>query len=211
MKNIVKKFVICGTDTEVGKTIVSAMLTEALQADYWKPVQAGDLHQTDTDTVRSLISNPHTVLHPEAYRLKYPMSPHASAEEEDISIIPESMHVPQTDRPLVIELAGGIMVPLNRQTLNLHLLQKWNIPVILVSRYYLGSINHTLLSLEVLRQYRIPVAGIIFNGEENSKSKEVILEYSKANLLGSIQQEEQVTKDTIRRYAAVFKPKLEKL
>ncbi len=206
-----KKYIICGIDTGIGKTLVSAILAEALGADYWKPVQAGDLHHTDTDTVQSLISNPQAVMHPEAYRLQHPMSPHASAEAEGVTLTPDNIQLPETRHPLIIELAGGLMVPLNRKTLNLHLLQQWQLPVILVSRYYLGSINHTLLTLEVLRHYDIPLAGIIFNGEENTSSKEVILEYSGARLLGSILQEENITKETIRHYADLLKPKLEVL
>lgn len=208
MKDTPGKYVICGIGTEVGKTIVSAILTEALQADYWKPVQSGGLEHTDTDTVRSLISNTQTVLHPESYRLKLPMSPHAAAEADGMTIDPDRLQVPVTTRPLIIELAGGIMVPLNRQLLNLHLLQRWHLPVILVSRYYLGSINHTLLSLEVLRQYKIPVAGIVFNGEENIQSMEAILSYTQVPLLGSVRQETSLTKEVIRQYAVSFQPKI---
>lgn len=211
MEKTTQKFVICGIDTGVGKTIISAILTEALQADYWKPVQSGELEHTDTDTVRSLVSNAHPVFHPEAYRLKLPMSPHAAAEAESITIDLQQLHLPATQRSLIVELAGGIMVPLNQQLLNLHLIKLWKLPVVLVSRYYLGSINHTLLSLEILRQHEIPVAGIIFNGEENRQSKEAILQYSQVPLLGSVRQEDNFTKEIIRRYATEFKPKLEAL
>ncbi len=201
MRNIV----VAGIDTGVGKTIVAAILTEALQADYWKPIQAGDLHATDTDTVRSLVSYPGTVFHQEAYRLQRPMSPHAAAEAEGVTIRQESIVMPKTPRPLVIELAGGLMVPLNHQTLNIHLLKAWQLPVVLVSRYYLGSINHTLLSLEVLRYHQVPLAGIIFNGEENKQSKEVIVKYSGIPLLGSISQEAQWSKELIQQYAVTFR------
>lgn len=211
MEKPIKKFVICGIDTGVGKTMVSAILVEALQADYWKPIQSGELENTDTDTVRHLISNSNSVLHPEAYRLKLPMSPHASAEQEGVLITQEKIRIPDTSNPLFIELAGGIMVPLNYQILNLHLLQQWKLPVILVSRYYLGSINHTLLSVEVLRHYRVPIAGIIFSGEENRESKKAILQFSKAPLLGSVKQEERITKEVVKKYAIEFKPKLETL
>ncbi len=202
-------FVIAGIDTGVGKTLVSAMLVEALQADYWKPVQAGDLQHSDTDTVRELISNSRSVFHPEAYRLQYPMSPHASAEKEGITLLAENIKIPQTENTLIIELAGGLMVPLNRQTLNLHLLRQWQFPVILVSRYYLGSINHTLLSLEVLKLYQIPLTGLIFNGEENIQSKQVILSYSNVPLLGNILQEKAITKEMVKHYAQALKPMIE--
>ncbi len=182
-----------------------------MQADYWKPIQAGDLYATDTDTVRSLVSHPDAVFHQEAYRLQRPMSPHAAAEAEGITIRQEDIRIPETSRPLVIELAGGLMVPLNHQTLNLHLLKAWQLPVVLVSKYYLGSINHTLLSLEVLRYHQIPLAGIIFNGEENKQSKEAILKYSQVPLLCSIPQEAHWMKELVQQYAATFRTTIQTL
>lgn len=203
--SIKAQYIVAGIGTEIGKTLVSAILVEALEADYWKPIQSGDLHHTDSDKVRALISNPKTVFHPEAYRLEAPMSPHAAAELEGLEIQAEKIQLPRTDNALIVELAGGLMAPLNRRFLNIDLIQQLALPVVLVSKYYLGSINHTLLSLELLRQRRIPVAGIIFNGEENPSSKSVILEYSGVKLLGEIAEEWQINKETVKRYAEQMK------
>ena len=157
-----KHFVVAGIGTEIGKTLVSAILTEALEADYWKPVQAGNLDATDTDFIRQHVSNKVTACHPEGYRLIRPMSPHAAAAAEGIRIDLNKLSPPGTANPLVIELAGGLMVPLNDRQLNTDLLRIWNLPVILVSQSYLGSINHTLLSAEALKQLGVLVAGLIF-------------------------------------------------
>ena len=203
-----KKYIVAGIDTEIGKTIISSILVEALEADYWKPVQSGDLHHTDTDKVKALISNTQSVFHPEAYRLNAPMSPHASAALDGVVITKDQFQLPQTQNTLIIELAGGLMVPLNSQYMNIDLIKDLNLPVILVSKYYLGSINHTLLSIELLKQRQIPIAGIIFNGEENTQSKSVILEYTQVKLLGEIRQEEVINQETIKKYTTQFKTKL---
>ncbi|MDX2302092.1 MAG: dethiobiotin synthase [Microscillaceae bacterium] len=202
------KYIVAGIGTEIGKTIISAILVEALEADYWKPVQSGDLHLTDTDKVRALISNTVSIFHQEVYRLQEPMSPHAAAELEGLEINPEKIQVPQTDRPLIVELAGGLMVPLNRQFLNIDLIAQLGLPVILVSRYYLGSINHTLLSIELLKQRKISIAGIIFNGVENPSSKSVILEYSGLRLLGEIAEEAEITREVVKGYGKKMRPNL---
>lgn len=206
-----KKLVIAGIGTEVGKTIVSAIVTEALAADYWKPVQAGELEHADTDKVRELISNSVSHFHPETYRLKAAMSPHAAAALENLQLSLNDIHLPETQNTLVIELAGGIMVPLNNDTLNLDLLKHWNIPVLLVSRNYLGSINHTLLSVEVLKHNRIPIAGIIFNGESNTATEELILNYTGIELIGQIGNLNTINKKTIQDLAQQFKPSLIRL
>lgn len=199
------KYIVAGIGTEIGKTVVSAILVEALWADYWKPVQSGDLHFTDTDKVKALTSNSVSVFHQEAYRLQAAMSPHAASELEGIAIEPGKIQLPKTDNALIVELAGGLMVPLNRRFLNIDLILQLGLPVILVSRYYLGSINHTLLSIELLRQRQIPIAGIIFNGAENPQSKEVILEYSGLRLLGEIAEEIEITREVVKKYGDMIR------
>jgi dethiobiotin synthetase len=206
--DIKKRFVVAGIGTEIGKTFVSAVLTEALEADYWKPVQAGNMNATDTDFIRQHVSNNITACHPEGYRLCRPMSPHAAAEAEGIRIELDKLSLPGTGNVLIIELAGGLMVPLNDRQLNIDLLRKWNLPVILVSQNYLGSINHTLLSAEVLKQLGVPVAGLIFNGDANPVTEEFILNYTRLPCLARIGHQKEITKETVRHLANALKPAL---
>jgi dethiobiotin synthetase len=198
------KYIIAGIGTEIGKTFISSILTEALQADYWKPIQSGALDFTDTDTVKSLISNSKTIFHPETYRLNQPMSPHAAAAIDGVKIELSQFELPQTDNHLIVELAGGIMVPLNDQETNLDLIKKLNIPVILISKNYLGSINHTLLSVEILKLNNIPIKGLIFNGERNNSSEDFILNYTKLACLGRTNFEEIINKNVVITYADQF-------
>ncbi|MFD3003423.1 dethiobiotin synthase [Pontibacter toksunensis] len=200
-----KSYFITGIGTDVGKTVAAAILTEALQADYWKPVQAGGLDFTDTDTVMSLVSNAASVFHPEAYRLKMAASPHRAAAAEGIEIDVHSMKLPHTENNLVVEGAGGLMVPLNKRFLMLDLVQQLGLEVVLVSRNYLGSINHTLLTAEVLRYRKVQVAGIIFNGEENAASEDFIVKYTGLRKLPSIRQEAEFCKEAVAAYAEEFK------
>ncbi len=181
-----KPIFITGIGTGIGKTIASAILVEKLKADYWKPVQSGDLDQSDTIKVKSLTSNKKSVFHPESYRLTQPFSPHKSAAIDGITINPENIITPKTNNSLIIEGAGGLMVPLNDQFLMIDLIKQLNAEVILVSQNYLGSINHTLLSIIALKQYQIPVKGIIFNGPKDIYSKEYILNYTGLASLGHI-------------------------
>jgi len=156
------RFIVAGIGTEIGKTVVSAILVEALQADYWKPIQSGALEDSDTETVRQLISNSRSRFHPEAYRLREPLSPHAAAAIDGVTIALENLVIPETDNSLIIELAGGLMVPLNDTDLNIDFVQQTGLPVVLVSRNYLGSINHTLLSVDALKNRQIPIMGFDF-------------------------------------------------
>jgi len=195
---------IAGIDTNAGKTIVSAIITEALKADYWKPIQAGDLQFTDTDKVRSLVSNTTTVFHPSKYAFSRPLSPHIAAEKEGITIDVASIKVPSTRNKLVIEGAGGVMTPLNNDQFILHLIKQLAIPVVLVSRNYLGSINHTLLTVAALKKHEIPVIGIIFNGDEMEGTEEIILRHSGYKHLGRIVEEDQFDKEVILKYATQF-------
>jgi dethiobiotin synthetase len=189
-----KRLFVTGIGTEIGKTIVSAILVEKLQADYWKPIQSGDLDNSDSLKVKNLISNPRSFIFPEAYKLTQPFSPHKSAAIDGIAIEREKIQPPVTDNTLIIEGAGGLMVPLNNKLLMIDLIKELNAEAILVSSNYLGSINHTLLSIYALKQYGIPVKGIIFNGVKDIYSKEYILNYTGIELLGHIPQYDNIDK-----------------
>lgn len=197
-----KQIIIAGIDTEIGKTVVSAIFCEAIQADYWKPVQAGDLHYSDSHKVEDFISNKKTKIHPEGVRLKHPMSPHASADLEGVHVDLKDLTLPKTSNHLVVELAGGLMVPINHQQLNVDLVAQLGLPVVLVSKYYLGNINHTLLSWEVLKNRNIPFLGFVFNGKKKTATFDIILEYTQAPCLLEINQHEQLTPQIIQYYAA---------
>lgn len=168
---------VTGIGTDVGKTVVSAILVEKLKADYWKPIQSGDLDNSDTMKVQALISNPISKFHPEAYRLTQPYSPHKSAALDGITIDIDQITLPQTDNQLIIEGAGGLMVPLNDTHFVVDLIQKFEAEVVLVVKHYLGSINHTLLSLEFLKQKKIKVKALIFNGDKDEYSEYAISNY----------------------------------
>lgn len=198
------QYIVAGIGTEIGKTFISSILTESLQADYWKPIQSGALDFTDTDTVRSLISNEKTHFYPEAYRLNQPMSPHAAAAIDGVEIELSKFQLPLTDNHLIVELAGGLMVPLNDRETNVDLIKQLNIPVILISKNYLGSINHTLLSVEILKMNNISVKGLIFNGEQNKYSEDFILNYTKLDCLGRVNLEENIDKAVVKKYAQNF-------
>lgn len=169
-----KRYFVTGIGTEVGKTVVSAILVKALLADYWKPVQSGDLDYTDTDKVRQWAGMGAERIHPETFRLQQPMSPHASAAADGVEIQMENFQLPDTANTLIVEGAGGLMVPLNERENMIDLIAHLNIPVVLVSRNYLGSINHTLLSVEALQRRNIPIAGLVFNGNSVPTTESVI-------------------------------------
>lgn len=197
-----RKVFVTGIGTDVGKTIVAAILTEALQADYWKPIQCGSLELTDTERVKRLVESKQTFFHPEAYRLKTPASPHYAAEVEGAKINWGRLKVPETDNTLVIEGAGGLLVPFNYKGESMFDMAKnWDAEVVIVSRNYLGSINHTLLTIKVLENSGVKVLGLIFNGESNQSTEEVILKTTKVPLLGRIKEEYEFTKDLITRYS----------
>ena len=197
-----RKVFVTGIGTDVGKTIVAAVLTEALQADYWKPIQCGSLELTDTERVKRLVESQQSVFHPEAYRLRTPASPHHAADVEDCKIHWGKLKVPETDNTLVIEGAGGLLVPFNyKGETMLDMAKTWDTEVVIVSRNYLGSINHTLLTIKVLQESGVKVLGLIFNGEANPSSEEVILKTTKIPLLGRIKEEYEFTKDLITKYS----------
>lgn len=197
------RYFVTAIGTDSGKTLVSAILCEALQADYWKPVQSG--LPRDTEVVRSLTSNSQTVFHPEAYLLKTPASPHAAAKIDKTVITAKKLQVPSTHNNLVIEGAGGCLVPLNDALLMIDLIPLFQAEVLLVSNLYLGSINHTLLTHEALVSRKIKVKGLIFNGEENEESERAILHYTGARCLLRIKKESEINRDVVRKYAALLK------
>ncbi|MFN5161893.1 MAG: dethiobiotin synthase [Cyanobacteriota bacterium] len=158
------RLIICGTDTDVGKTVVSAMVVQGLGASYWKPVQSGLEDGGDSATVQRLIQLPAERRLREAYRLEAPVSPHWAAERQGLHLEPERLELPAVPGPLVVETAGGLLVPLRRDWLQIEQVARWQVPVLLVARSGLGTLNHTLLSLEALRQRRIPVLGLVLNG-----------------------------------------------
>ena len=192
------KYFITGIGTGIGKTLISAILTEKLKADYWKPIQSGDLDTSDSITLGSLISNTQTVIHPESYRLTQPLSPHLSARLDAIEIDLNKINMPLTENNLIIEGAGGLMVPLNEKELIIDLIKKLNVEVILVSQNYLGSINHTLLSVNLLKQYEIPIKGIIFNGDENVETERYIQQYTKIKKLGNVPSFSDIDKEKVK-------------
>lgn len=199
------RFVISGIGTDVGKTVASAIIAQALDASYWKPVQAGDLHFSDSMKVDHWTDENVTVL-PERYRLNQPMSPHAAALRDNIVIQMEDFQLPEVKGNLIIEGAGGLMVPVNSDgLLYIDLFQNWNMPVILISRHYLGSINHTLLSAEALKSRSIPVEGIVFIGEENSETESIILQVTGFNMIGRIPIAEEVNTTFVREQALKMK------
>ncbi len=197
-----KTFFVTGIGTDVGKTIVSAILVEALEADYWKPVQSGDLDHTDSDKIKALISNLKTKFHPETYQLNTPASPHYSAELDGVEINLNDFNLPETDNHLIIEGAGGLMVPINENETIFDLIKKLNIPVILVASYYLGSINHTLLSIDKLLDNHIKIDALIFSGEVNISTRDIIIKKSKGiNKIIEIPQLNIINKKHIKQIA----------
>lgn len=199
-----KKIFVTGIGTDVGKTVVSGILVEALRADYWKPVQTGSYFSTDSDKLRKYITNTESRIHPETYVLRQYMSPHAAAELEDIRIDLDKIVLPQTDNTLIIEGAGGLMVPLNEDKFIIDLITRLDAEVVVVIQNYLGSINHTLLTLDVLRFRNIPVMGVVFNGPPHQLSEEIILRHSGVRCIGRIMKEGVINQQVISRYAAQF-------
>jgi dethiobiotin synthetase len=204
------KLFITGIGTDVGKTVAAAIITEALEADYWKPVQAGDLDNSDTHKIKKYISNSKTVYHPNSYALKTPASPHLAAALDGVTINLDAVKEPKTKNNLVIEGAGGLLVPLN-DTNTIADLIKPDYKVIIVTRHYLGSINHTLLTLEALQHRGIQPAGIIFNGNENKPTEDIILKKTNAPVIGRIADEPYFDKNVIAEYADAFRDNLLKL
>lgn len=194
-----KIYFVTGIGTEIGKTIISAILVEKLNADYWKPIQSGDLDNSDTDKIKSLISNSESKFHPEAYRFTQAFSPHLSAKLDGQQINLSTINLPKTENSLIIEGAGGVLVPLNNQDLIIDLIKKLNIDVILVSKNYLGSINHTLLTIEALKNRGINIKGIIFNGKKTASSEEIIASLTQIKILGYVPELIKLDQENIKK------------
>ncbi|MBY0281313.1 MAG: dethiobiotin synthase [Alphaproteobacteria bacterium] len=185
---------VTGTDTDVGKTVVSAWLCYHLKASYWKPVQSGTSEGTDSKTVWDLSK---TEIFPETYSLKAPLSPHLAASLEEVQIDLEKINLPKTDKPLIIEGAGGVMAPLNNKHTILDLIEHLKVPTIVVARSTLGTINHTCLTLQALRSRSLLILGVIMNGPQNSDNKEAIEHFGKTKVLAEIEPLRLLTKEAI--------------
>lgn len=197
-----KKYFVTGIGTGVGKTVVSAILVEMLNADYWKPIQSGDIENSDTLKVKSLISNNKTVFHKEQFQLNNPLSPHASAKLDGIEMKLTDFIIPETDNHLIIEGAGGLMVPINQKPeLMIDLIKYLNLEVILVCSNYLGSINHTLMSINTLQQYDINIKGIVFSGAQNPDSESIIEKHSNIPVLFRVPEISEISAETISNIA----------
>ena len=187
--------------------MAAAIVVEALEADYWKPVQAGDLDHSDSHKIEALITTKISKIHKNSYALNTPMSPHAAAEIDGIAIHLDKIVPPETQNHLVIEGAGGLLVPLNDTDTIFDLIQP-DYKVIVVSRHYLGSINHSLLTIEKLKQKNVKI-GIIFSGDEHPTTESIILKKTGVTLLGRINEEKVFDKNTIRKYAEQFREALQ--
>jgi dethiobiotin synthetase len=199
------RIVVAGTDTDIGKTVFAAGLTQALDGYYWKPIQAGLTGETDAQIVGRLSGLPASRILPEVYRLNTPASPHLAADRDGIEIDPSRLCPQDYPTPLAIELAGGLNVPLTRRLLQIDLLAQWKLPVILCSSTRLGTINHSLLSIEALKRRAIPILGIAFIGEENVDSEHTICAFGGVRRLGRLPRLDSLDSDTLRRaFAANF-------
>ena len=197
------KYFVTAIDTDSGKTLVSAILVKMLGADYWKPVQSGE--PRDTETVQHLVGSHSGQFYAEKYLLNTPASPHYSAQVDGVKIKLEEIIPPISNRDLVIEGAGGILVPLNDQDVVIDIAKKVNAEVVLVSNIYLGSINHTLLTIEELKRRGLKIKGVIFNGEENKSTEEIILKKTGLKKLMRIDKEESINQEVVEQYAEKLK------
>ena len=206
---------ISGIGTGVGKTVVSAIVAQALEADYWKPIQAGFNEGTDSEWVASMLSNPTSIVHPELYKLKMAASPHIAAKNEDVNIHVDDIAnqffaLPTFARYVVVEGAGGLLVPINEKDFIINLIQKLQAKVILVSRNYLGSINHSLMTADICKARKVDVAGWIFNDRYMDYEAE-IEQWSGITKLGNIPFTTVVTKEFIEQQAKILAPVLQQI
>jgi dethiobiotin synthetase len=193
------RIVVAGTDTDVGKTVFSAALADALNGYYWKPVQAGLAGESDSDVVSRVTDLAEGRILPEVYRLNTPASPHFAAEVDGMEIDPRELSPFSLPTPLVIETAGGLMVPLTRRLLQLDLLAQWRLPVVLCASTRLGTINHSLLSIEALKRRAIPILGIAFIGDANNDSERTIASFGGIRRLGRLPRLPSLNADSLKR------------
>lgn len=197
------QYFISGIGTDVGKTVVSAIVSEALEATYWKPIQAGDLDNSDSIKIKNLTENV-TVLK-EGVKLSQAMSPHAAARIDGVKLGVLDFSLPKIDGNFIVEGAGGLMVPLNSDGLMIaDIIEEFKLPVIIVSRHYLGSINHTLLTVEVLKNRGVLIKGIVFVGQENRDTEEIILSTTGLKMIARIPEVKVITKEFIKEQANLF-------
>ncbi|MBS7256160.1 dethiobiotin synthase [Flavobacterium branchiicola] len=201
------KIFVTGISTDVGKTIASSIIVESLEADYWKPIQAGDLDNSDSHKIKARISNEKTKIFENSYKLNTPASPHLAAEIDGITIDLKEIKEPKTKNHLVIEGAGGIFVPLNEKDTIIDLIQP-DYKIIVVSRHYLGSINHTLLTIEAIQYHGFKIDGIIFSGSENKSTESLILNKTGVKCIGRIEEEPYFDQNVIKEYADLFRENL---
>ena len=194
-------YIIAGIGTNVGKSVVSAILTTCLHADYWKPIQCGKKKRADTAIMHTLIDTKKHAIHTPAYSFKNALSPHHAARLEHVEIDSTKITLPDTKRPLIIESVGGIFAPLTTRMTTYDLFHSWNIPWIIVSKHYIGSINHTLLTVDALQRRGVSIAGLIFNGCPNTDSESAILHMTHLPLLARLLPEKKINQQTIQRYA----------
>lgn len=195
---------VAGIGTEVGKTVVSAILTTMLSGEYWKPIECGN-GNFDSMVIKELIDSSKHRIHQPSYSFDAPLSPHHAARLENIEVHPNEIVPPHTNRPLVIEGVGGVNVPITSSVLSIDLFKNWNCKWVIVSKHYLGSINHTLLTIEALIRHEVPILGLIFNGEMNLDSETAILQMSGLPCIARLLPEKYIDKHTIQRYAELWK------
>jgi len=193
----VSAIIVTGTDTDIGKTVFCAGLTRLLGGTYWKPIQAGLEGETDTDTVRRLAELPKDRLLAEAWRLKMPASPHWAAENEGIAIEPSALTLPALSTPLIVEGAGGLLVPLTRSTFLIDVIARWRTPTVLCARTGLGTLNHTFLSVEALRRRGIPLLGVAFIGDAHPDNERTIASMGPVRVLGRLPRLDPLTPATL--------------
>lgn len=199
---------ITGIGTNVGKTVVSAMLTEALQADYWKPIQSGVVEGKDSDTVKSLISNSKSVFHPEIYLLKEPLSPHFAAKLDGVEIELKKIELPQTSNHLIIEGAGGLLVPINNTQYVIDIAKQFDCELVLVISSYLGCINHSLLSIDYLLRNGFKLKALLFNGTFEPEVKQAITNYVKNTLIIDVPQLDELSKSAVLQISSQIKSQI---
>lgn len=198
-----KRYVVTGIGTDVGKTVVSAIIAQALEADYWKPIQSGELENSDSHKIDRL-TNDNVHILSERYRLTEPLSPHASAAIDGVHLQLSELTLPETSRNLLVEGAGGLMVPINDTDLLIDAFKQWNLPVIIVSRHYVGSINHTILTIEALQNRGIAIKGLVFVGDENKETESFILHHSNVPFLMRIPLAAEVTAEFVQQQAKIL-------
>jgi len=192
-----RQLVVCGTDTDVGKTVVSALLVQGLGAHYWKPVQSGTAEGTDREWLQTVLGLGEQRIYPEAYRLQAPVSPHWAAERDGVTLETTKLHLPKVAGPLVVETAGGLLVPLRRDWLQIDQLALWQLPVLLVARSGLGTLNHTLLSVEALRRRKIPLLGMILNGPLHPDNPRTLAELTGTPVLAELPPLDPLNAETL--------------